>query len=302
MRRRVVVLLGLFALLALVAIASTGSTPVGSGAARRPADELVDTLVSLVLIVVLVGSVGIFYVYYLQRAAAHDERRQGGTGMSRRSLFATAAVVGLMLALALRIALDNNRHDRTGAGSGGSSIDDSLLQGKDRGYEPRFATVPVIVILGVAGVAGLAAYLSVRARRRALGALDLDGSLGLALADVLAETLDDLRAEPDPRRAVVAAYARLERTLAAYGVPRNPSEAPEEYLRRVLVDLDVGTTPARRLTELFAEAKFSRHQVGQEMKDEAIDLLETTRSELLAAEDARAAARDQALRGEASPA
>src|SRR5215510_1433309 len=106
MRRSLAVLLGLFALLALVAIASTGSTPIGSGTTRRPADELVDTLVSLVLIVVLAGSVAIFYVYYLQRAASHDDRRQGGTGVTPRSLLATIAFVVVVLGLAVRVALD----------------------------------------------------------------------------------------------------------------------------------------------------------------------------------------------------
>ena len=65
-------------------------------------------------------------------------------------------------------------------------------------------------------------------------------SLELTLADVLRETLDDLRAEPDPRVAVIAAYARLERTLAAFGMPRRDSDAPLEYLERILVELDVG--------------------------------------------------------------
>ena len=67
----------------------------------------------------------------------------------------------------------------------------------------------------------------------------LSASLLPALADVLEETLDDLRAEQDPRRAVIAAYARMERALAAYGLPRNPSEAPDEYLQRIFADLEV---------------------------------------------------------------
>ena len=40
-----------------------------------------------------------------------------------------------------------------------------------------------------------------------------------ALAEVLSETLDDLRREPDPRKAVIGAYAKMERTLAARGFP-----------------------------------------------------------------------------------
>jgi len=98
------------------------------------------------------------------------------------------------------------------------------------------------------------------------------------------ESLDDLRAEPDPRRAVIAAYARLERVLAGYRLPRRPAEAPLEYLARMLDDLSVRPEAARRLTNLFERAKFSQHAVGPEMKDEAIDALETVRDDLLAAQ------------------
>jgi hypothetical protein len=299
MRRSAAVLLGLVVLLALVAIASTGSTPTGSGFTRRPAEELVDTLVSLVLIAVLAGSVLIFYVYYLQRAASHEERRQGGP-VNRRALMATIGVVVCMVVIAARMEIYRRHHGHTGLGSTGG-LGGGALAHKGAGYEPRFATVPVIVILCLAAVAALAAYVAHRTRLRELAPLGTERSLVLTLADVLAETLDDLRAEPDARKAVVAAYARLERTLAAYGVPRRPSEAPEEYLQRVLVDLDVDTRSASRLTALFAEAKFSQHPVLQETKEEAIELLESIRADLLAAEEARVAAQQAAAHTEPEP-
>ena len=58
-----------------------------------------------------------------------------------------------------------------------------------------------------------------RARKRARGELDMR-AFSRPLAAAVDESLDDLRAEPDPRRAVIAAYARLERVLAAHGLPR----------------------------------------------------------------------------------
>jgi hypothetical protein len=81
-----------------------------------------------------------------------------------------------------------------------------------------------------------------------------------ALAVVREDTLDDLRAEQDPRRAIIAAYARLERVLAAFGL---------------------------RLTDLFTRAKFSLHEVDAGMKHEAIEALTIARDELLAAEERR---------------
>jgi hypothetical protein len=106
---------------------------------------------------------------------------------------------------------------------------------------------------------------------------------------VLAATLDDLRAERDPRRAVIGAYARMERSLAAAGLPRGEAEAPEEYLERVLDAAAVSHRGAGRLTALFAWARFSGHDVRPEMKDEAIQTLVELQDELAAAEAEREA-------------
>jgi hypothetical protein len=72
------------------------------------------------------------------------------------------------------------------------------------------------------------------------------------------ETLDDLRSEPDPRKAVIGAYAKMERTLAARGFPRDESEAPLEYLGRILGIVEGSGHSARRLTRLFERAGSAR--------------------------------------------
>ena len=92
---------------------------------------------------------------------------------------------------------------------------------------------------------------------------------------------------------MIRAYARMERSLAAAGLPRGDAEAPEEYLTRILGDLPVSAHAAARLTRLFAWARFSTHDVRPEMKDEAIDTLEQVQRELAAAE----AERDARLEG-----
>jgi hypothetical protein len=102
------------------------------------------------------------------------------------------------------------------------------------------------------------------------------------LSDALDESLAELRAEPDPRRAIIAAYAHMERALAAAGLPRRPAEAPLEYLERALVDLDATAASASRLTDLFRVAKFSDHPLDAEAKEDAIDALEAVRDELRA--------------------
>ena len=96
-------------------------------------------------------------------------------------------------------------------------------------------------------------------------------------------------------RRMIAAYGRLERVLAWHGLPRSPAEAPLEYLARVLTELSVGARAASRLTDLFERAKFSQHAVGAEMKDEAIDALETVREDLVAARERAEREREAAL-------
>ena len=51
----------------------------------------------------------------------------------------------------------------------------------------------------------------------------------------------------------------------------------------MLAELSVSPGAARRLTDLFERAKFSQHVVDPEMKEQAIDALETVRDDLLAA-------------------
>ena len=89
-----------------------------------------------------------------------------------------------------------------------------------------------------------------------------------------------LEFDPDPRRAVIQAYVRMETVLAAHGHAREPHEAPLEYLARVLRELDVRAEAAHALTELFERARFSRHEIDAAMRAEAVASLEAVRDDL----------------------
>jgi hypothetical protein len=103
------------------------------------------------------------------------------------------------------------------------------------------------------------------------------------LASSMSDAIDDLEAEPDARRAVIAAYARMEGVLARHGLRRRPSETPLEYLRRVLLGLTTRADAVKRLTALFEQAKFSRHEINASMKQDAIDSLRVIRDDLTGA-------------------
>jgi hypothetical protein len=147
-------------------------------------------------------------------------------------------------------------------------------------HRPRWQWLPVLVLgsllLGIFVTTGAA----VAHGRRNRETLDEEAQLARALDEVLADSLDDLRAERDPRKAVIRAYARMEETFAAYGVPREEHETPLEYVARVLDSLRVSSFAVRRLVQLFERAKFSPHTIESSMKDDAIEALAGLRAEL----------------------
>jgi hypothetical protein len=93
-------------------------------------------------------------------------------------------------------------------------------------------------------------------------------------------SIDDLERDPDARRAVIRAYARMEMVLAAHDLPRRPQEAPLEFLRRALERLTISARSIEALTHLFEQAKFSLHEVDAPMKANAIAALVAVRDEV----------------------
>lgn len=104
-----------------------------------------------------------------------------------------------------------------------------------------------------------------------------------ALRWALEHSIAELSDDPDPRRAVIASYARMEAALAQAGLPRQESEAPREYLVRVQGAAEMPSAPVRRLTELFERARFSEHRIDPALRVEAIGALRAIRDGLGAA-------------------
>jgi Domain of unknown function (DUF4129) len=98
-----------------------------------------------------------------------------------------------------------------------------------------------------------------------------EGALALAADDALGE----LRIAGDARQAIIGCYAQMERSLARAGMARRPSEAPLEYLARVLVS--VAPAAGRVLTDLYERAMFSAKPMSDRDKERAIEALEALR-------------------------
>lgn len=266
------------ALVGVVAIAATGSTSTGTGAVRPPSSTLLDTILSLGFVAVAAGAVLLVYGLTQRKAISRERRRYSQNSLLSFVAFMFAFTLLWYWRLRNWEVKPVEEELAEPAFPGGKPVPQTPSTDETGViYEPRFAWIPVVVVIGLAAAA-VAAY--VIAQRRASRSARAEETLAEELAVVLDDTLDDLRAESDPRRAVIAAYARLERVLAAHGTARRAAETPQEYLRRVLDRLTLDTSAVRRLTDLFSQAKFSQHAVDIGMKEEAIDALEHVRDEL----------------------
>lgn len=266
------------ALLAVVALASRGEHPSaggGSGERTLPASFL-DYVFTFSLVVGLVMVV--MLAYY--RARMQEQTGRGGWQIRQMFLFVLAVAMVCLVAVfwaerlreggGIRIpGMNVNNATRSATDSNGRPIE-------ERRPEFRWEALLVAATLGGAVAGGF--WLTRRGRRGELK----ERTLREDLAAILQDTLDKLWDEKDPRRAVILAYAWMERTLAAHGLPRVPSEAPLEYLARVLIDLDASRESVFELTTLFERARFSPHVIDEEMKQDAIAALSAVRDELSA--------------------
>jgi Domain of unknown function (DUF4129) len=284
--RALVPALVVLALVVVVAIAATGSTSRGTSDTRPPADAVLDAIFSLFLLQLAV-SAGLVLYALTQRKAIAEEM---ATARYKRFRFVSTVVTFALFTFFVWYRLRDWKRSFAEDELGEQAFPNGIppvepgTGTESTQYDPEFTWLPIIVVVALAVVAIGVWYLISRNRRTEAREKK---EVAEALAAAIDDTLDDLRAEKDPRKAVIAAYARLERVLAAHSFARHPSEAPGEYLNRILPGLSVERGSVRRLTDLFTRAKFSTHEVDEGMKDDAIDALSTVRDELRAAAERR---------------
>jgi hypothetical protein len=260
----------------VVALASQRAAPERAGAARGPLVASPRLLGALYLLLLALGTVQLVLMVWQS-----VRRRMAGPPARRspwRGLAVVAALVLLCIVLA-NLALPDWLGLRPGSDEADPAVPDPAAGDgvADGGRSLTALGLQVAVFAALL----LLLVLAVVARRRRAGAAS--AQVAEDLSALVERSIAELEAEQDPRRAVIAAYAGMEQALAASGLPRDPAEAPLEYLARALVALRVEERSARRLTELFQRARFSPHQIGAASKQDAIGALVAVRDQLRAA-------------------
>ncbi len=266
-----------------MALAARGGHPSGHGqiVQRRVPDRVNTDLLTIIVIVYVAGVIGLIWALAV---FSHKWRPVKSNWI--RDLFVTLLVFSILAVIGERLftsdafkkrAREYAQQQQRSAGKGRQAKPPPTGNIPEQGAQ--FDWTLAIGILGLIVVGGAVFY--VRARLTPLpDPLVLQDDVKEELSVAVSGAIDDLRREPDPRRAVIAAYARMEGVLARRGHARNPAETPFEYLSRILLSLRVREGAVRELTELFERAKFSTHPIDETMKERAISALLSVRDDL----------------------
>jgi hypothetical protein len=139
---------------------------------------------------------------------------------------------------------------------------------------PAFVTWTFSVLAVAAGLGALALALWLGfGDRLAAWWMGRDEDSPTSPAAPVEARLEDPRAEPDPRRAIMRCYAWFERVAADSGVARQPWHTPMEFMREALRRLPAPSA-VPTLTVLFELARFSRRALGPTERDRALEALD----------------------------
>jgi len=253
----------------LLPVVALASRPENSGGARLLGDEPIrvalDVLTYLLLIAAILGLLIIVWVLWPRPGEELPPLPR------RRRHMATAMALGSAVLIAIWLRAHNLRElpnlpglAQRGVGAPAVGSSRPLPQTARGAVGPDWIAIAI-----VAGLVLAAAVLSWRTLRSAR--IRSSRSPLASLEALLDDAIEDVLAEADPRRAVIAAWARLERVLAGHGLPRRAAEAPFEFALRACLELGIQRVSLERLADLYEWARFSLNEVTPAMREEALN-------------------------------
>ena len=285
---RAVVLCGLLVAAAVVAL--QGRMPGPRAASHDPAAESTASLAGVVALLGVSFVVMAFAVFVRRPPAPKPAAREfpdfagGAPGrISMRILLIGLGILALLLVVFVvvsRIRLGIETGQQPPAQTALPTQSGQSATSAPPAPKPRSETYRLLMLAtgGLVAMMAAASVVAALRNRSALPPVVLTGPPADAAPPpaeplaVAAERGLALVADPglEPRAAIIACYAAMEQALAdAPGAAPQASDTPSEVLARAVGNRTVSTGNAATLVELFAEARFSRHTMTEDHRDEA---------------------------------
>lgn len=147
----------------------------------------------------------------------------------------------------------------------------------------------VVCAAGVLALVGALLWLALRDRlrvRKAVPAVTdparIQRQVHEQVRAAVDEGLSDLDvSDMDPRRAVIACWARLEAAAEAAGTKREPGDTSTDLVARLLTEHAITASVLAGFAAVYREARFATHVIDVQMREQARAALIQVRDELL---------------------
>jgi hypothetical protein len=137
-----------------------------------------------------------------------------------------------------------------------------------------FLSGAIAVLALVAGLAALGVVLWIYFGSRPIGGwVGPSARAREGLVEAVEESLESMRREPDPRRAIIMCYRCFEQVMARSGLARAPWKTPMEFLQEARRRVGLPSDSVATLTRLFEVSRFSQHPVEWAERDAAVGSL-----------------------------
>jgi hypothetical protein len=103
------------------------------------------------------------------------------------------------------------------------------------------------------------------------------------VAQTIQRTIDALAGGSDTRATVIRCYTDMCKVMAKYGVKEEEHLTPREFQKIAIDTLPVPEEHMRALVDIFEEARYSQHKLGEGESAKALKALEDVRANLMKA-------------------
>ncbi len=96
---------------------------------------------------------------------------------------------------------------------------------------------------------------------------------GPSIQDIASNTINNLKSETDYRKSVIRCYKQMCNWLARQGVKKGSFQTPREFAMAAKKFLTISPESLYTLIQIFEKARYSKHEINSQDKDQAIKCL-----------------------------
>ena len=100
------------------------------------------------------------------------------------------------------------------------------------------------------------------------------------VSQALDKTVDDLYSGKDIRSTIMRCYQQMCLALEDTGVSNAEFMTPREFTKLAIAKLDISRNTLKEMTKLFEEARYSVHELGDDMRNRALKNLNLLKDDL----------------------